>query len=263
VLRRLLSRSLPRRLDHGEQATLVEHLGELRHRIFICLGALIPAFLIAFAFHERIVTWLTEPLPPDHDKLVTLGVAEPFTTSVKVSMYAALALVLPIVLWQLWSFLAPAVDRRTQRVMSVFVVVATLLFAAGIAFSYTVVMPAALDFLTNYDESLYDNQIRASYYYSFASMLLLAGGLAFEMPIFILALVRLRILTSAQLRRNRRVGYVCMVAVAIILPTIDPVSLVFETVPLLILFELSIWLSVLLERRWMDTTSDVGSVGAS
>ncbi len=263
MLRRLVSRFLPRRLDHGEQATLVEHLGELRHRILICLGALVPAFLIAFAFHARIVTWLTGPLPPDHDKLVTLGVAEPFTTSVKVSMYAALALVLPIVLWQLWSFLAPAVDRGTQRVISLFVVFATVLFAAGIAFSYTVVMPAALKFLTNYDDHLYDNQIRASYYYSFASMLLLAGGLVFEMPIFILALVRLRVLTSAKLRSNRRLGYVCMVVIAIILPTIDPVSLVFETIPLLVLFELSIWLSVLMERRLMGISSDVGSVGAS
>jgi sec-independent protein translocase protein TatC len=258
---RRLRQLLPGRLAHGEQATLVEHLSELRHRILLCLVALLPAFLIAFAFHNRIVQWLTEPLPPEHRTLTTLGVTEPFTTSVKVSMYVALALVLPIVLWQLWSFLAPAVDHSTQRVISVFVVFATVLFAAGVAFSYTVVMPAALEFLTSYDDNLYDTQIRASYYYSFASLLLLAGGLAFEMPIFILALVRLRILTSAQLRRNRRLGYVSMVAIAIILPTIDPVSLIFETVPLLVLFELSIWLSVLMERRMMDDTSDFGSVG--
>ena len=175
---------------------------------------------------------------------------EPFTTSVKVSFIAALAFCLPVLLWQAWAFFAPAVQPHFERVVLVLVGMGTLLFVAGVAFMYTVVLPRALDFLTSYDAELYDIQIRASYYYTFAAMTLLAGGLAFLMPIFVLGLVRLRVLTSDRLRQNRKIAFVALLCFAILLPTVDPVSLAFELVPLLILFELSIWLSVLMERRW-------------
>ena len=242
-------RMLPRRLAHGEEATLVEHLDELRSRLIVSLISLGVAFAVIFPFHEHLVRWLKEPLPDDK-QLVTLGVTEPFTTSIKISFYAAIAVALPILLYQLWSFLAPAVDESTQRVVSVFVALATALFAAGLAFGYTVVLPRALTFLTEYDDELYDVQIRASYYYGFVSLALLGMALVFELPIFILALVRLRVLTSDRLRRNRRIGIFLVVLVAALLPTVDPVSLAFEAIPMLILFELSIWLAVLMERRW-------------
>ena len=245
----MLRRWLPRRLDHGEEATLVEHLDELRSRLIVAIVAIVPLFALTFAFHEQIMEWLIAPLPDDK-KLVTLGVTEPFTTSVKVSMIAALALALPVVLWQAWAFFAPAVQPHFERVILVLVLFATALFVIGVAFMYTIVLPRALDFLTSYDTNIYDIQIRASYYYTFAAMTLLAGGLAFLMPIFVLGLVRLRVLTSARLRANRRIAYVALLMFAILLPTVDPVSLAFETIPLLILFEMSIWLSVFMERRW-------------
>jgi sec-independent protein translocase protein TatC len=240
---------LPRRLGHGEEATLVEHLGELRSRLIISLVALGLAFAIIFPFHEHLVEWLKGPLPDDKE-LVTLGVTEPFTTSIKLSFYAAIAVAMPVLLYQLWSFLAPAVDESTQRILSVFVALATALFAAGLAFGYTIVLPRALTFLTEYDDELYDVQIRASYYYGFVSLALLGMALVFELPIFILALVRLRVLTADRLRRNRRMGIFLVVLIAALLPTVDPVSLAFEAIPMLILFELSIWLAVLMERRW-------------
>jgi sec-independent protein translocase protein TatC len=242
-------RWLPRRLDHGEEATLVEHLDELRTRLIVSLFAIVPAFALTFAFHDRIMEWLTRPLPDDK-QLVTLGVTEPFTTSIKVSLIAALALALPVVLWQVWAFLAPALEPHFERTVLAFVCLATSLFVAGVMFMYWIVLPRALDFLTSYDDQIYDIQIRASYYYTFASMTLLAGGLAFLMPIFVLALVRLRVLTTQRLRKNRRIAYVLLLVFAILLPTVDPVSLAFETVPLLVLYEASIWLSVLMERRW-------------
>ena len=245
----MVRRWVPRRLHHGEEATLVEHLDELRSRLMIALVAIVPIFLLTFAFHEQIMEWLTGPLPDDR-KLVTLGVTEPFTTSVKVSLIAALAIALPILLWQAWAFLAPAVQPHFERVVLVFVLLASGLFVAGVVFMYYIVLPRALDFLTSYDAELYDIQIRASYYYTFAAMTLLAGGLAFLMPIFVLALVRLRVLTSDRLRQNRRIAFVVLLVFAILLPTVDPVSLAFEVVPLLILFEMSIWLSVYMERRW-------------
>jgi sec-independent protein translocase protein TatC len=259
----MLRRWLPRRLEHGEEATLVEHLDELRSRLIISLVALVPAFAIAFAFHQRLIRWLTEPLPGEV-KLVTLGVTEPFTTSMKVSFYAAVAMTLPVVLYQFWAFLAPAVEEHVQRVLATFVTLATSLFVVGVLFGYFVVLSPAVRFLTDFDTSLYDTQVRASYYLSFATLLLFALGIVFELPIFVLALVRLRVLSAAKLRRNRRTGYVVMLVVAILLPTVDPVSLVLETVPLILLFELSILLSALMERRWRRTwEEDAFGVGTS
>ena len=240
---------LPRRLRPGEEATLVEHLGELRTRLLISFLALAVAFAVSFTFHEHLIDWLTRPLPPGKN-IVTLGVTEPFFTAIKVSAYAAFGLALPVLLYQVWSFLAPAFEERTQRVVAVFVLLASALFAGGIAFGYFVVLPRAVEFLTTFDDQFYDVQIRASYYYSFVSLALLGFALMFELPIFVLALVRLRVLTADRLRRNRRLGIFLVVLFAVLLPTVDPVSLAFEAIPLLLLFELSIWLAVLMERRW-------------
>ena len=240
---------LPRRLQHGEEATLVEHLGELRARLVISLLSLVPAFAVAFAFQDDLIRWLTKPLPDDK-QVVTLGVIEPFTTAVKVSLGVAVAVTLPILLYQLWSFLAPAVEERAQRTVAVFATLATVLFGTGVLFSYFIVLPRALDFLTNFNDDIFQVQIRASYYFSFVTLTLIATGLAFQMPIFILALVRLRVLSAARLRKNRRIGIVAMVVFAVLLPTVDPVSLALEVLPLLLLFELSIWLAGFMEKRW-------------
>jgi sec-independent protein translocase protein TatC len=244
-----LRRWLPRRLRHGEEATLVEHLDELRSRLIFGLVSIVPAFAVAFYFHEDVIEWLTGPLPNDK-QLVTLGVTEPFTTSVMVSVVVAIGIVLPVLLWQIWAFLAPALVPHFERVALTFVALSTALFASGVAFMYYIVLPRALEFLTNYDDQLYEIQIRASYYYNFVALLLLGGGLAFLLPIFVLALVRLRILSSARLRQNRRIAFVILLIFAALLPTVDPVSLAFELVPLMLLFELSIWVAVLMERRW-------------
>ncbi len=241
---------LPRRLTHGEEATLVEHLGELRARLVISLLALAAAFTVAFIFHANLIHWLNEPLPAVRRHPVTFGVSEPFVTSVMVSLYAGFLLALPVILWQVWSFFAPAMQESTQRVVGVFVLFATVLLAAGIAFAYWIALPAAVHFLTNYDSNLYNIQIRARDYYSFASLVLLALGVVFELPIFILALVRLRIVTAAKLRRGWRIGIVAVAALAVVLPGIDPVTTMAEMGPLLALYFLSIALAGVFERRW-------------
>src|SRR5438309_10854859 len=106
---------LPRRLRHGEEATLVEHLGELRTRIFVALGTLIVGTTVAYVFRGHLLHWLNQPLPPDKRKPVTFGVAEPFITSMWVSIYAGILLAMPVIFWQIWSFLAPAFVEHTQR----------------------------------------------------------------------------------------------------------------------------------------------------
>ena len=241
---------LPRRLQHGEEATLVEHLDELRSRLIVMLVSVSLALVVTYAFHHRLVRWLNQPLPASKRHPITFGVAEPFLTSLMVSFYAALLLSLPIVLWQLWSFLAPAFDERTQRGVRWLVLLATVLTIAGILFGYYIVLPAALKFLTNYDKNLYNIQIRARDYYSFVSLVMLAVGVVFQVPLFILGLVRIGVLTSRKLRSNWRIGIVAMTALAVALPGIDPVTTLLEMVPLVGLYLVSLALSGFFERRW-------------
>lgn len=238
----------PRRLKHGETAELVDHLGELRARLVIALIAVGAAFAVAYAEHQQLVLWLESPLP-GHRKLVTYGVAEPFLTSLQVSFLAGLALALPIVLWQLWSFLAPTVEPHAERTVAWCVAFASGLFVAGIAFGYRVALPAALKFLTSYDARIYDIQIRARDYISFALAVLVAVGVVFELPAVIVTLARLGIVKSRWLRRNRRIGYAIVAVIAVALPGVDPFTTTLEMIPLFILFELSIWLAVVAERK--------------
>jgi sec-independent protein translocase protein TatC len=140
-------RRLPRRLKHGEEASLVEHLDELRSRLIVAIGAVLLAFCFTYGFHHRLVLWLNKPLPASkRDVITTFGVAEPFLTSLTVSLYAALVIATPIVLWQVWSFLAPAFDDRTQRGVRWLVAFATALMISGVFFGYYIVLPAALRF---------------------------------------------------------------------------------------------------------------------
>lgn len=255
-------RSLPRRLGHGEEATLVEHLEELRQRIFVCLGALVVGFAVTYGFHGRLLGWLNRYLPKHAAKPFTLGVAEPFLTVMKISLWGAFLLALPVVLWQIWAFLAPAVEEGTERRIRGFVFFAAALLVAGIVFGYFVTLPAAVHYLTNYDKQYFDIHIGASSYYSFVTMVLIAMALVFELPIVVLALVRLGILSTRQLRKNRRVGYFIVACVGVALPGIDPVTTVIETVPLWLLFELSIWLSILAERRAAAAVQPSGASGS-
>jgi sec-independent protein translocase protein TatC len=241
---------LPRRLRHGEEATLVEHLDEFRSRIIVSLLTLVACAIVAFVFQHRILHWLSGPLPADRKKLITFGVAEPFLTSFKISLWVGLGLALPIILWQIWGFLAPAVEERSQRVLVSFVAFATGLLAAGVAFGYYVVLPKALSFLTHYNDQTFNIQIRAADYFNFVLLVLVGVGVVFELPIFVLALVRLGVLSSYRLRHTRRVGYFLVAVVGVLLPGIDPVTTTLETIPLLVLYEGSIWLSVFFERHW-------------
>src|ERR671920_823132 len=114
---------------------------------------------VGYAFHARLIHWLNAPLPPGKEP-VTFGVAEPFMTSFVVSLYAGFVLALPVILWQLWAFLAPAFGPHAQRTVTGLTAFATVLAAGGLLFGYFLVLPAAVHFLTNFDDSLYNIQVR-------------------------------------------------------------------------------------------------------
>jgi len=238
-----------RRLPHGDEATLVEHVEELRQRVFVAIGAIAIGTVAAFLVHDRILDLLARPLPPAHRHLVTLGVTEPFSVSLSVSFYAGLVLASPVILWQVWSFFAPALDAGAERHILGFAAFGAALAAAGIAFGYDVLLPRAVPWLTNFGAGNFHVLIRASNYFSFVTSVLAGVAAVFELPLVVLAAVSLRILTSSALRRNRRLGYVIVAAVALALPGPDPVTTMLELLPMWALFEGSIWLAVLAERR--------------
>jgi sec-independent protein translocase protein TatC len=240
---------LPRRLGHGEEATLGEHLEELRQRLFIILGALGLGTGVAFAFHNHVLDWLNRPLPPGHRHLLAIGVAEPLTVSIVVSLYAGFLLSLPLILWQLWSFLAPAIDPKSERRVVFLVAFAVALGASGLAFGYWILLPRAIHWLTNYDNRHFVHLIQARAYYSFVVTVLLGIVIVFQLPLVVLGLVYLGVLNSRTLRKHRRIGYFIVAVIALALPGPDPVTTALELLPMWALFEGSIWLAVLVEHR--------------
>jgi sec-independent protein translocase protein TatC len=250
---------MPRRLGHGEEATLVEHLEELRQRLFVCLGALLVGFVFAYIIHTELIDALRNALPPGHRQLTTLTIGEPFMTSMWISLYAGFVLALPVIIWQAWAFFLPAAEPAHEKVLRLFVFMATVLMVVGIAFGYWLALPAAAHFLTNYDSDQYHTLIRARDYIGFAAKVLVAMAIVFELPLFVIGLTRIGILQTRQLRRSRRIGYFIVCCVAVALPGVDPVTTTMEAIPLLVLYEASIWVAVLLERRAERAASTVAA----
>ncbi len=252
---------LPRRLGHAEEATLAEHLDELRGRLFVMLGAIAVGTIVAYAFHGHVLNWLNQPLPPGHRKLAAFGVAEPFTVTITVSLYAGFVLALPVVLWQIWLFFAPAVDPVSERKVLGLALAALALAAAGVAFGYWILLPRAVHFLTNYDNTHFIHLIRASSYYSFVVTVLVGIVIVFQTPLVVLGLVYLGVLSSRTLRRHRRLGYFVTAAIALALPGPDPVTTFLELLPMWLLFEGSIWLAWFLERRMAKVAPASATLG--
>ncbi|MDQ3726174.1 MAG: twin-arginine translocase subunit TatC [Actinomycetota bacterium] len=237
---------MPRRVkavSHEDRLTLVEHLDELRSRLIVCILVFGVALALCFWQNNLLLDIASGPLPDDQDQLITFGVTEPFTTTLTVSAYAAIVLSLPIVLWQLYAYILPAFSHAERRVVLPILMLFPVLFLAGIAFAYFVVIPAAVNFLLDFNDDQFNTQLRAREYYSFFSMTEIACGLLFQMPLAILAVTRLGIVRVEQLRENRRYAYLGMAILAAMLPGVDPITMLIEMVPLLILYELSILLA--------------------
>jgi sec-independent protein translocase protein TatC len=196
---------------------------------------------------------------PRGDKPVTLGIGEPFTTTVGIALIFALVLSLPVILYQLYGFLLPAFSPDQRRITRPLMLSIPFLFAAGVTFGYLVVLPAAVRFFQNFNSDQFNVLVQASQYYHFAALTLLAMGLVFQIPVGILAATRTKIVTPRQLRKNRRYALLACGAVAAFLPG-DAVTLLLETVPLYLLFELSVLLASGFERRESRRARRAGAV---
>jgi sec-independent protein translocase protein TatC len=173
------------------------------------------------------------------DKPVTLGVGEPFTTTITVTLYFALIISLPVILLELYGFILPALNPRERRMAVPLLTAVPFLFVTGVLFGYFVVLPAAVRFFVNFNSGEFNVLVQASQFYGFAATVLLAMGLIFQIPVLILGATRLGIVTPQQLRKHRRYAVVVCAAIAAFLPG-DVITLLLETVPLYLLFEASI-----------------------
>jgi sec-independent protein translocase protein TatC len=186
--------------------------------------------------------------PPRGDRPVTLGIGEPFTTTVTVSLIFALILTLPVLLLQAYGFLMPVFDPSQRRQMRPFLLAIPALFTAGIGFGYFVVLPAAVHFFQNFNSAQFNVLVQASQYYKFAAVTILAMGLLFQVPVGILAITRAGVISPRQLRRNRRYAIAACALIAAVLPG-DAITMLLETAPLYLLFEAGVLLATVAERR--------------
>lgn len=229
-------------INHEDELPVVDHLDELRSRLIVTAVAFLVALGLTTWQSDLVLEFLNAPLPGDFEP-ITLGPSEPFITTLKTAGYAALLLVLPVFIYQLYAFIVPAFKPGERKVARPLVLLVPVLFVAGVAFCYLVVLTPALDFLLSFNASEFNTQLRASDYYDFAIMVMAAMGLGFQVPVGVLALTRLGVVSVDTLRRNRRYAVVVIAVIAALLPTLDPVTLVLEMAPLLLLYEGSIQLA--------------------
>jgi sec-independent protein translocase protein TatC len=182
------------------------------------------------------------------NKPVTLGVGEPFNTTIVVSLYFAFLIALPFILWQAYAFVLPAFSAEERRLALPLMAMVPVLFIAGVVFGYFLVLPAAVRFLQNFNADEFNILVQARDYYKFSAITLAVMGIVFQIPVGILALTRLGVVTIEQLRSNRRYAIVVLAVVAMLLPGTDPITMLIALVPLLVLYELSILLATVFGR---------------
>jgi sec-independent protein translocase protein TatC len=225
--------------------TLVDHLEELRGRIFKSLIAIVVGAIIAFIFRNQIMYFLTLPLPKTADtltkgKLVVTGVGEGFTVFLKLSLAVGFILALPVILYQVWAFISPGLYEREKKHAVPFIMAGMVLFVAGIALGF-VVLQYPVQWLINFASDSFTPLITADNYFTFVAFFLLAFGIVFEIPLVLTFLAQIGLVTSQTLRRKRPMAYVVMwVASTFITPGADPYSPIILGVAMTFLYELTI-----------------------
>jgi sec-independent protein translocase protein TatC len=248
-----------RPISHEDRLSVVDHLDELRSRLIVCALAFVVAWAITGWQNDLVLEIVNNPLPDKIDEPITLGPAEAFYTTLTNSAYAALLIALPVILYQLYAFVLPAFSPSERRVATPLLLLVPVLFITGVVFCYFIVLTPALDFLLNFNADEFNTQVRARDYYSFVTLLMLAMGLGFQIPVGVLAACKLGVTNAEKLRKGRRYAIVAIVILASLLPTLDPLTLILEAIPLYVLYELSI----LMAAAWGRPIADIGDQPAA
>jgi sec-independent protein translocase protein TatC len=230
----------------AEGMTLLEHVRELRNRVFIAVIALAVGTGISFTFSERILQFLISPYG---DKLLATSPLEALTNVFTVSLTAGAIFAMPIILWQIFGFIAPGLLPKEKKWIFFGLPFALILFAMGVSFAWFIMLPAALGFLTGIFPGVFNVQLRPDEYIPFVTGILFWMGVAFEMPMIIFILAKAGVVSSYVLRKQWRFAVVIIAVIAaVITPTPDPVNMSIVMVPLLILYVFSIFMASLARR---------------
>ena len=243
-----------------EKAPFTSHLDELRKRIIICIVAVAVGFLGSYFFAEQVFDILVKPLkaelPPD-SMLIFTGLPEAFFVYLKLSLFGGILLASPVILWEIWCFVAPGLYDQEKKYVYPFVIFSTVFFAAGVVFGYFVVFPIAFKFFMGYTSELIKPLPSIKEYLNFSCKLLFAFGVVFELPLFVLFLAKIGLVNEKMLRSKRKFAILGIFAVAAILTPPDVVSQILMAFPLLVLYEISILVAKYFGKKEEEEEKDV------
>jgi sec-independent protein translocase protein TatC len=233
--------------DHEKQPIL-SHLKELRQRLIRSVIAVLVATIITFFFAPQIFEILKAPA--GNINLIFIEMTEMIGIYMKVSLAGGIMLTMPYLIYHVIMFVSPALTRREKRYVYLILPWIALMFAGGVAFAYFILIPPATKFLLSFGADIASPEIRIGNYISLVTRLLLAIGLVFELPVVTTFLARLGVLTSKWLASKRRIAIIfAFVVAAIITPTFDPINQTLVAAPIIVLYEMSIWLAKLVQRK--------------
>ena len=227
-------------IGSDDKLPFTDHLDELRHRLIISLVGVGLGFAVSYGFSQQLLLLLQRPMPT---RLVFIAPTEAFFVNLKVAFYAGLFLSVPLLLFQVWKFVAPGLYEHERRYSFPFLIISTILFLLGAIFAYVVILPIALHFLIAQGGELWQPNITLSNYLSFCMRLILAAGLVFEFPVLMYFLAKVGVVTPEFLVKNRKYAVLLAFVVAAILTPPDVFSQVLLAVPLFLLFEVSIFVA--------------------
>lgn len=245
----------PARVRDEARMTLIEHLGELRSRIIKIAAVFVLAAIVTWFFRERLFYFLLAPAGDEfqNQTLVVTAVGEQFISDMKLALWSAFVLAIPVLLYQAWAFVAPAVGDMGRVTTYIVITLASSLFLAGIAFGYYFVLPAGLQFLLFWDSDRYETMITPTYYLSFTTRFLLACGIVFELPAATYVCAKLGLIDANLLKKYRKHAVVGnTILAAAITPSPDPFTMIMLAVPLVAMYELSIVIA-----RYVNPTTEV------
>jgi sec-independent protein translocase protein TatC len=244
----------PSEPERDKELSLVQHLDELRRRLTIAAVAVLVLSALSFVFAEQIIRFLL--IPSGVERCLALNPTESFTTFMRVSLFSGLALAMPVLLFQLYAYIDPALHRHERRFVLSLGPFVLALFVAGMLFCYYLLLPRALEFLLNFGGAVIQAELRCAEYLSFVTTFILAMGVVFEVPAIMFALVRVGVVKRSWLAARRRYIFLGVFVVAAILtPTPDPFNQSLVALPLYLLFELGMLLSRFAERSRARTSA--------
>jgi sec-independent protein translocase protein TatC len=251
-------------MDEDDKLPFTAHLEELRNRLMVSFAAVGIGFLISYAFKEKIFEILTLPLisaMEKGDKLIFTGLPEAFFTYLKVSLLSGIILAAPVILYEFWLFVAPGLYRKERRLLLPAVILSSIFFTGGALFGYFLVFPIGFKFFLGFASETVRPLPSMREYLGFSSKMLLAFGLAFELPLVLTIMARLGIVTVDYLKKNRKYAVLIFFSIAAILTPPDVVSQILMAVPLMLLYELSIIGARIFSRKPSDEEEEELSDG--